>query len=267
MNAQGEHGQLAKRILDEYYQGFQARNQNLCVFSAHLHMDEATPHLHIDFVPFTTGSKRGLDTRVSLKQVLATQGFKGGTRGSTEWSQWVQSEKEQLAAVMERYGIKWEHKGTHKQHIFVLDYKKEVRVEEVAQLEAKISDKKDEFSTLVQRVNNLEKAEQTVVKMTQALDTEAEYQLPKPTAMMSARSYKTKFVETLIHRLKSLVKSVLVRYFVAKDDYHRLNETNGRLYKGNERLHGGNEKLSAENARLKAENKDYALLRKVFGSK
>ena len=62
-------------------------------------MDEATPHLHIDFVPFTTGSKRGLDTRVSLKQALATQGFKGGSRGDTEWSQWIQSEKEQLAAV------------------------------------------------------------------------------------------------------------------------------------------------------------------------
>jgi len=45
---------------------------------------EATPHLHIDFVPFTTGSKRGLDTRVSLKQALAAQGFKGGTRGDTE---------------------------------------------------------------------------------------------------------------------------------------------------------------------------------------
>ena len=61
---------------DEYYQQFQKRNPNLYVFSAHLHMDEATPHLHIDFVPFTTGSKRGLDTRVSLKQALAKQGFR-----------------------------------------------------------------------------------------------------------------------------------------------------------------------------------------------
>ena len=76
MNADTENGELAKQILDEYYQGFQERNPQLRVFSAHLHMDEATPHLHIDFVPFTTGSKRGLDTRVSLKQALATQGFK-----------------------------------------------------------------------------------------------------------------------------------------------------------------------------------------------
>jgi len=113
MSAEGEDGQLAAAVLDEYMRGFQERNPRLRVFSAHLHMDEATPHLHIDFVPFTTGSKRGLDTRVSLKQALAAQGFKGGTRGDTEWSQWVRSEKEQLAAVMERHGIEWEDKGTH----------------------------------------------------------------------------------------------------------------------------------------------------------
>ena len=75
MSAESENGQLARQILDEYYRGFQERNPNLKVFSAHLHMDEATPHLHIDFLPFTTGSKRGLDTRVSLKQALGTQGF------------------------------------------------------------------------------------------------------------------------------------------------------------------------------------------------
>ena len=100
-----EIGEQAKAALDEYYRGFQERNPNLYVFSAHLHMDEATPHIHIDFVPFTTGSKRGLDTRVSLKQALAAQGFKGGSRGATEWNQWVQSEKEQLARVMELLAV------------------------------------------------------------------------------------------------------------------------------------------------------------------
>ncbi len=53
MGADSENGILALQILDEYYQKFQSRNSNLYVFSAHIHMDEATPHLHIDFVPFT----------------------------------------------------------------------------------------------------------------------------------------------------------------------------------------------------------------------
>jgi len=98
-------------------------------------MDEATPHLHIDFVPFTTGSKRGLDTRVSLKKALEAQGFSGGTRGDTEWSQWVKSEKEQLAQVMERHDIEWEQLGTHDEHLSVLDFKKVQRSQEVKAIE------------------------------------------------------------------------------------------------------------------------------------
>ena len=75
MYADSENGQLAKTVLDKYMKDFQKRNPNLRVFSAHLHMDEATPHLHIDFIPFTTGSKRGLETRVSLKKALEAQMF------------------------------------------------------------------------------------------------------------------------------------------------------------------------------------------------
>ena len=52
-------GERARDALDEYFKGFQERNPNMYVFSAHMHLDEATPHLHIDFVPFITGSKRG----------------------------------------------------------------------------------------------------------------------------------------------------------------------------------------------------------------
>lgn len=83
MNSKSKEGELAKEILIDYMQDFQKRNPNLYVFSAHLHMDEETPHIHIDFVPFIRNSKRGLDTRVSLKGALAEQGFKGGTRGAT----------------------------------------------------------------------------------------------------------------------------------------------------------------------------------------
>lgn len=138
MAAISEDGQLAAKVLDEYMKNFQQRNPNMRVFSAHLHMDEATPHLHIDFVPFATGSKRGLDTRVSLKQALAEQSFAGGARGDTEWSQWVRSEKEQLSQVMERHDIQWERLGTHDEHLSVVNYKKEQRTKEVKALEKSI---------------------------------------------------------------------------------------------------------------------------------
>ena len=130
-----EDGAFAARLLDEYMRGFQERNPTLRVFSAHLHMDEATPHLHIDFVPYTTGSKRGLDTRVSLKKALEALGFKGGTRSDTEWDQWANAERERLAEIMQAHGVEWEKKGTHEEHLSVLDYKKKERTKEVELLE------------------------------------------------------------------------------------------------------------------------------------
>ena len=161
MGAKIENGQLAGKVLNEYMQDFQQRNPTLKVFSAYLHMDEATPHLHIDFVPYTTGSKRGLDTRVSLKQALAALGFKGGTRRETELNQWVAYEKEQLAAVMREYGIEWEKKETHEKHLSVLDFEKKEKAKEIAELDQSISDGKEILSDIqVQQLKAEQKTEQ-----------------------------------------------------------------------------------------------------------
>lgn len=161
MGAKTENGQLAAKVLDKYMWDFQRRNPTLRVFSAYLHMDEATPHLHIDFVPYTTGSKRGLDTRVSLKQALSALGFKGGTRRETELNQWVAYEKEQLAVVMLEHGIEWEKKGTHEKHLSVLDFEKKERAKEVAELEQSISDGKERLSNIqIQQRKAEQKTEQ-----------------------------------------------------------------------------------------------------------
>ena len=149
MGAKTEDGQLAAKILNEYMQDFQRRNLTLRVFSAYLHMDEATPHLHIDFIPYTTGSKRGLETRVSLKKALAELGFKGGTRSETERNQWVAAEKEQLAEIMLKHDIEWEKKGTHEKHLSVLDFEKKERAKEVAELEQTIFGSKEELSDIL----------------------------------------------------------------------------------------------------------------------
>ena len=147
MNASSENGRLARQMLDEYMQSFQQRNPTLRVFSAHLHMDEATPHLHIDFIPFTTGSKRGLETRVSLKKALEELGFAGGTKSHTELNQWIEAEKQALASIMARHDIEWEQKGTHEEHLSVLDYKKQERSKEVAALETQIDALQEQTAT------------------------------------------------------------------------------------------------------------------------
>lgn len=155
MGTKTENGQLAAKVLDEYMQNFQRRNPKLRVFSTYLHMDEASPHLHIDFVPYTTGSKRGLDTRVSLKQALSALGFKDGTRRETELNQWVAAEKEQLATIMQEHGIEWEKKGTHEKHLSVLDFEKKEREKEVAELETKKAELQEENAAYEEINENL----------------------------------------------------------------------------------------------------------------
>ncbi|MBE6753839.1 MAG: recombinase, partial [Ruminococcaceae bacterium] len=237
------------------------------VFSAHLHMDEATPHLHIDFVPFTTGSKRGLETRVSLKQALAVQGFTGGTRHDTEWNQWAQSEKEQLAAVMARHGIEWEQKGTHEQHLSVLDYEKKVRTEEVAELGAKIEEKQLEIATLESRIANYQGGIIQLDDWKIALENDPEFQLPEPTSLMSAKTYRTRHALPLVIKLKNVIEGLILKCLNAIDRYNRLRVDCGRLYNDNDFLRSDNRRLTEENMRLKDRLKDYSLLRKVFGSR
>lgn len=169
MSAQSENEALAAQVLDEYMREFQKRNPNLRVFSAHLHMDEATPHLHIDFVPFTTGSKRGMDTRVSLKKALAAQGYTGGSRSDTEWNQWVEAEKNALAAVMERHEIQWEKKGTHEKHLSVLEFEKRERAKEVAALESQKTELQERVDDLQEACTQQSEQVEQVEKTLQAL--------------------------------------------------------------------------------------------------
>ena len=266
MSAEGEDGQLAAAVLDEYMRGFQERNPQLRVFSAHLHMDEATPHLHIDFVPFTTGSKRGLDTRVSLKQALAAQGFKGGTRGDTEWSQWVRSEKEQLAAVMERHGIEWEDKGTHDKHLSVLDFKKEQRVKEIAELEAVKAKKQGQVEQQEQRLKELAPAVRNMEQLAAQFSDDPERILPEPGPLESAKSYREKKAKPLLAQVVKVLRSLYAAYVDLKRRFERLQGDYGRAREGNERLSDRLQELKLENKGLRGVAADFERAKRAFGA-
>ena len=196
MGAKTTEGQMAAKILDEYMKGFQERNPTLRVFSTHLHMDEATPHLHIDFVPYITGSKRGLDTRVSLKQALSALGFKGGTRMETELNQWVTAEKQQLASIMLEHGIEWEQKGTHEKHLSLLDFEKQERAKEVAALEKQKAEL-EEHNANMQEVNEkwLDQLENIEREISSAHENREEADKQADQAKKKASQYEKKLTE------------------------------------------------------------------------
>ena len=265
MSADSDEGRLAAAVLDEYMKAFQERNPNLRVFSAHLHMDEATPHLHIDFVPFTTGSKRGLDTRVSLKQALAAQGFKGGTRGDTEWSQWVRSEKEQLSLVMERHGIEWEDKGTHDKHLSVLDYKKEQRAKEIAVLETVKAEKESQVESQERRLKELAPAVKNMERLAADFSADPEEILPEAGTLESAKSYREKKAKPLLAKIVKVLRSLYRAYIDLKGKFERLQGDYDRVQEGNARLSDRLMKVKLENKKLRQISADYTRVKRIFG--
>lgn len=131
-------GILATQILERFSNDFSKRNPHIKVFNSVIHLDEATPHLHIDFIPFATEQKRGLSTRNSLSKALEQQGFIAKGQFETSSKLWIDSEKQQLSEIMKQYGIEWEQLETNNPHLSVLDYKKQERAKEILRLENKI---------------------------------------------------------------------------------------------------------------------------------
>ena len=277
MGSETMEGQLAAKILDEYMKGFQERNPTLRVFAAHLHLDEATPHLHIDFIPYVTGSKRGLDTRVSLKQALSSLGFKGGSRSETELNQWVQSEKQKLAMVMRENEIEWDQKGTHAQHLSVLDYKKKVREQEVEELtehknllEHDLHDISECVDEIQKEKAQAEKERDAVIKKTEVLekrfsalnskaglvDSHAreygyypEEWLPEAGTLESAKSYR-KRIFPLLKKVANMIQSLYSKYLELKDRNRKLSDRNMDLENRVDRLRDEVSIIKKENLAL-----------------
>jgi len=94
-------GELAAKCLDEYMRGFSERNPNFYIFNAVLHLDEATPHLHIDYIPIGHYN-RGMDTQNGLAQALKEMGYGGG---KDVINRWRLAEREVLVKICTENGI------------------------------------------------------------------------------------------------------------------------------------------------------------------
>ncbi|CCY72508.1 plasmid recombination enzyme [Eubacterium sp. CAG:115] len=119
-----ENWETAKAMLDEYMREFERRNPNLKVFNAVMHLDEATPHLHIDFVPIVHSPNRGLPVRVSMKGALREQGFSSANRMENEWVAWQEAEREYMEEILHKYGLHRDDKNVHREHWTVDEYKR-----------------------------------------------------------------------------------------------------------------------------------------------
>lgn len=114
-----EDGKLAVECLTEYMQGFSKRNPNMHVFNAVLHQDEATPHLHIDYIPIGH-YKRGIDTQNGIAQALKEMGYGNGKDAINRWRE---AERKVLEDICKLRGIKISEPKESRGSLSVEEYK------------------------------------------------------------------------------------------------------------------------------------------------
>ena len=163
-----ESWNTAKSMLDDYMREFEQRNPNLKVFNAVMHLDESTPHLHIDFVPVAHKGQRGMPLKNSMSGALREQGFSSANRMENEWTAWSESERSEMERILLKRGLRREDKNIHRPHLSVEDFKKAAHeAERISEINAHITALKkkpekeltSEDAALLNNQNNFLRAE------------------------------------------------------------------------------------------------------------
>lgn len=143
---------IAKECLLEYIDGFEDRNPGLELIGAYIHMDEASPHMHFDYVPVAEGYKTGVQKRNSLDRAMRNL---IAVRTGSEYSprpdekdasgkctdnatkQWKEMERAHFKKICIRRGlaVDGEIKTPERDSLSVLEYKAEMRKQEIQKLE------------------------------------------------------------------------------------------------------------------------------------
>lgn len=132
-----EEAKLAIEILEQYAKTFQERNPNLYLFNCVMHLDEATPHLHIDYIPVAYGYKTGMETRNSLTKALQQMGFaKAVSKKENETVAWQQRERSYLTDLCREKGIDIEVLGIQRDNLTLPEYKAAMREVEALEQQA-----------------------------------------------------------------------------------------------------------------------------------
>ena len=141
-----EEAKAAIEVLDRYAKTFQERNPNLYLFNCVMHLDEATPHLHIDYIPVAHGYKNGMKTRNSLTKAFQQMGFaKAVSRKQNETVAWQEREREYLTELCREQGIEIEVLGVQRDNLSLPEYKTAMREVEELEQQAVTLDRQNEI--------------------------------------------------------------------------------------------------------------------------
>ena len=251
-----ENREVANTILQEWFHDFEKRNPNLKVYNAVIHNDEASPHMHLNFVPVASGYKRGLEKQVAFDRAIIQQ---DSTLNKTRpFEDWREKEVQLLEQKLLERGIERKIVGTN-EYKDVNDYKEKKDLErEIKQLEHDLSEKKNELLAFSEKVPiELEAKARRQLKNVEVPTGEKNW-LGKPKMKTEKRPTENVVVsETDYKKLVSAVRDN------EKMKSHLKNLLNTDLAQENKKLKYENKvayddlsKFMAENRALEKENRE-----------
>ena len=116
---------VTNKIYTEFVEKFIQNNPQMKVIGAYVHNDEATAHLHLDYIPFASYS-RGMSLRVANDRAIEQMGYRN-------WTDWKDRQFETLEKICHEHNIERVNMNNHSRHISVESYKKEQRMIESLQ--------------------------------------------------------------------------------------------------------------------------------------
>ncbi len=116
--------EIAKQCLIEYAEHYIKNNPNFYVFNAVIHMDEATPHMHINYIPVGHYSK-GLDTRNAMAKALEEMGYTG-VNAATKWRE---HERAVFTEICKSHGLEIAAPQKSRGYNFTVDEYKDIQEE------------------------------------------------------------------------------------------------------------------------------------------
>ena len=216
----------AIHVLNQYAETFQERNPNLFLFNAVLHLDEATPHLHLDYIPVAHGYKKGLKTRNSLTKALQEMGFeKGKSRKDNETIDWQSRERAYLGELCAEQGIEVTVLGVDRDNYSLPEYKEIMWKisEKEAEIEILNSQKEITESELFQ----LQEEQSEFISETEHIREEIEAELENAINQLSQYQLTTETMDSVGKSVQSEMRqlkqqAVPVRSLLKKEEYVKI---------------------------------------------
>lgn len=158
----------AKKALKEYAETFPERNPNLKLIGAYIHMDEASPHMHIDYIPIAGGYKTGMKKRNSLDRAMKEMGFEpeNENRKNNATKMWKDRERDYFADLCRKNGLEVEKEEKYnRKRLTPEEYREEKEKymkEFQADLDSKYNTLADSWKRLLQDRKELDEREKVI---------------------------------------------------------------------------------------------------------